>query len=62
MAYQSQTTVSLTDEHVFLVAAVDPTLNSCNSGTPDEVTCVYSFPQTVFVGDDAGLDVPWVIT
>lgn len=60
--YQRQESVSLSDGHTYLVAAVDRTLNSCSSGTPDEVTCVYSFPQTVFVGDDDGLDVPWVIT
>ena len=62
IAYQAQGTVDLSDGHLYLVAAVDPTLNNCHGGTPDEVSCVYWMPQRSFFGDDDGTDLPWTIT
>lgn len=62
IAYQAQGSVELDDGHLYLLAAVDSTLNNCHSGTPDEISCVYSAPQRTFYGDGNGIDLPWTIT
>jgi hypothetical protein len=62
IAYQTTGQVSFEDGHVYSLAAIDDTLPLCNSGRPDEVSCVYATPARSFDGDDDGLTLAWTIT
>jgi len=61
VAYQSQKDISLADGHMFMLAAVDPTMLNCHTGQPTEAPCVYQSTIGSFAGDANGLTVPWQI-